>query len=360
MRQAPLTWKQRLYRQTPKYVTVAGYLLGFMILGAAVASYFVQSSIYSQATATAEPAAFPVSLPQAALILKEWRRPGDQVAAGDRLVDVSTDPRQLSLRIVRDAAAAGAAQLERLAVNSAPEELASLRKLASSEVPTSSPETLKSPVDGWLLVRGSAAGDNAMVVPAGVPLATVGNLSRVTVRVEASTDHAPTIRRGDRVPLLLGEFDSRDLPAALDDIQTTITVDVPRTELPDERWEGIRRAGAVRLRLLGAEGQASVALEKETVQFTATAAQFAGDGLVRVRAGKSVPVTLLGTGETIVRGKLGVFRSAFVLSLKQGDLSARVRDALTAQLARGAAAIPAGSCWIKVSTRSLFDRLFGK
>jgi hypothetical protein len=360
MKRPPLTWKQRLYRRTPTYITLAGYLLGFLILGAAVASWFVQTSIYSQATALVEPSISPVSLPQAALVLSQLRKPGDRVEPGEGLLEVSTDPRQVALRIVRDVAETGIEQLGRLADSSAADELADLRRLAAADIPTSAPRRISAPVGGWLLSRAGAAGDNAMVVPAGQPLATVGNLSRVTVRVVAATDHAPTVARGQRVPVLLGEFDTKDLMATLDDIQTTLTIEVPVTELTEQEWSALAGAASVPVSLLGATGRAQVTPGKDTVQISATASQFEGDSLTRARTAKSLKVTIGESEGVAVRGKLGSFQSAIVLSLNQDGLSPKVRDGLAAQLAKGIAVIPAGSCWVKVSTRSLFDRLFGK
>ncbi|MCX7019929.1 MAG: hypothetical protein WCK47_05220 [bacterium] len=357
------SWKQRVYDQTPKYVTWAGYLLGLAIIGAAASTWFIQTRMYSQGWAAITPVMIPVAAPRDCMVLRNTRKTGDRVSAGDILADVTDDPTQTAKLLLTGHMSAAADELRQFGGGAIAASRAEYdKRLLSAEHGISS-MTLRAPDHGWIAWQtpSLAAGLQKSLVRQGGAVATITRLDEAVINIDISADHATTARPNDTVRIMLRDMDGIEIAPLLVSAETTITVEIPNTQFSNNDIERLKTSGRTIVNVSGSRMPAEVSAGNETIVFQLDAAIMPEKRLHAMRAGQSFAMSIDSINDNKpCGGKLGSFQSKFVMRLSGLGAIPKLKQALMDHLKSGSMSFPAGGCWVQVSLRSLFNRLFGK
>lgn len=362
-------WRKRLFQQTPRLVTLAGYLFGLGILAAAGSTWFMRTDLFSQGTATLRPTVNVIRAERETVVMDDRHKPGDSIGQGEELARVLEDPESVAnWRLAADLRER-IHDYERLATPSAAARREELSRMLTAIAATQTERPLTAPEPGWLISPEGApvasdppsnATAQGRIVPPGGTIAGIANPEALKLEVVVACDHFPTIQPGDRVSILLADWDTRDAFGRVSQIQTTLSAEIPRSEFSDEQMNKIKTARPLKVRLGDDEMPAEATVGKETIRLSLAGKELPAPLAGVIKTGKPFTLGFPANEEKKVRIQWDSIQAKVTLELPDKAISPLVRQALAEQLSRGNAALTVSRCWIKVGTQRLFLRLFGK
>jgi len=346
--------RERLYNQSPRIVTTAGYVFGLAVLAGAASTWFIQTPVSARASAIVRPLAETHAFADKTVLLERMVEPGQEVQPETplaRFVVASNEVVNLELSAelraqVRQAEERGdeaTAERCRAMLVSVPQEV--------------TPREQRSGAAGWVTdVAEVGVGET---LPAGVPAMRIAMDDGVYIETTVSPDRVPTVGRGDVVKVLLPPWDTTPFLARIEEITLWGTFCVPAAEFDDMELTALAKApdeNRVTIAGLSYPVQTDVAEDEVSLRVDLTAA----DAPPEAKTGQRVRASLDATGTRVLSSRWAGFETHLVLSAEKDALPEGIRRTLLAHLTQGEYEVPVGDAWVETGHCRLFARLFSK
>lgn len=344
------------FRYAPQLVLGAGYLLGLLILLGAVSTWFIPTNVSVSSSGTLNAHVTPLKTDDRALIVTRHVAVGRSVQAGESLLDYTTDTQRLAEASLGHELRITLGQLSGDAATAQSPLVAQLQQtLAMLNAQTSSLQAL-SPATGWLLADAHHNGSGPTIIPAGEPLAEIGDGEQLTLTARIATDYFPGVVPGETVEVLLPDFGGEEISGTLLELTASAAFEFPIKQFTEAQVDAFHAQPETTARMLGTDLPATIVVGSQTVTITLGLDPLPLETHAGIRARRGASFEL--AGQTL-RTKWGSLASQVAIALDGSALPPAGSEALTTRLMEGQRTLPVASCWIQADRRKLFWRLFG-
>ncbi len=343
-----------LYHQTPRIVTLTGYVFGLAILLGAASTWFIQTPVSARASGTIRPRAEIHVFPVKTVLLKQFVSGGEQVRPGTPLARMVVDPAEVANHELSAELRTQITQAMERDNAEAAERYRAMLALIPQEVEA---EDLKAGLVGWVTsVTQAKAGTT---IPAHVPVMRVATDDHVFIETTLSPDRMPSIGVGDTVKVLLPRWSTAPFPARVTEMSLSGTFTVALTKLDEqerERLQASSRDTQVNIDDISYPVKLKPGKDEVTFQVSLT------DSTTRPRAkaGQRITATVEAFGNREFTSKWEGFEARLVLRTARETVPEGVRQELRSHLEQGAYEISVDDVWVETGHCRLFSRLFSK